>query len=137
VASRIHCSTARPVSATSSAEPSITVIRHRSRDTPPRHDHRIADQPSVVSTCGLYGGVLPPVPAQPVREHDMAAEQVLGLAAAAQPVRLDVLDDVEQADRDVHRGGGGGGQHIGRRDRISREQQMPAATRIHPHRPGS
>jgi hypothetical protein len=42
-------------------------------------------------------GVLP----HPVRKGDVASEQLLGVAAAAEPFPLGPLTDIEQADRDV------------------------------------
>ncbi len=66
----------------------------------------------------------------PVREGDVAFEQLLRVAAAAEPFPLGMLTDVEQADGDVDQRSG---QHLTGRHRIARHQQVPACF-VEPYR---
>jgi hypothetical protein len=67
-------------------------------------------------------GVLP----HPVRKGDVASEQLLGVAAAAEPFPLGPLTDIEQADRDVDQRSRRSGHQLTRRHRVARQQQVPA-----------
>src|SRR3954452_2295414 len=67
-------------------------------------------------------GVLP----HPVRKRDVASEQLLGVAAAAEPFPLGPLTDVEQADRDVDQRSRRSGQQLARRHQVARQQQVSA-----------
>ena len=66
--------------------------------------------------------------AHPVRERDVAREQLLGFAAAAQPLGLRRRVAVQQADGDaVEPVGGRRGDQLARRDRVAGQQQVAVA----------
>ena len=66
--------------------------------------------------------------AHPVRERDVARQQLLGFAAAAQPLGLRRRVAVQQADGDaVEPVGGRRGDQLARRDRVSGQQQVAVA----------
>jgi hypothetical protein len=64
------------------------------------------------------------VPSHPLREHDMAAQQLLGITAVPQPALLCGLVDVEKTHRDVDTRRRGCGEHLARRHRITCEQEV-------------
>src|SRR6185436_13201618 len=62
----------------------------------------------------------------PVGEGDVASEQLLGVAAAAEPFPLGPLTDIEEADCDVDQRSRRSGHQLTRRHRVARQQQVPA-----------
>ena len=103
----------------------MTLIRQWSVGMLVKRDHRISGHPSVLSTWGMCRGVAG-VAAQPVRECNMAGQQLLGVTAAEQPFPLSLLVDVEKTDCDVDHRGGRRGQHLTGRDGVTGQQQVTA-----------
>ena len=125
-ASRIQCSTRsarcpRTVSVEPSIDGDLPPPRTRGQPRPVASP----DQPPFVRTCGRWPGSAG-VTAHPLRERDVACQQLLGIAAAPQPKYLGCACsvDVEKTDRDVDAGCRGRGEHLARRHRIACEQEV-------------